>query len=393
MMRLVIYSFAAAMDVILSSAIFVCLVRLAESKAGALAVASLMPVWACAYMIASLLAGMVVNRRNAGWILFGSCVACSALSAGYILVPSVPAMYLLGIMQGFATAFFFTPFQFFMKLLDANQNKSITHSTGLYTFSWSMGYALGPFIAGFLWYLTDWQSPHVFNGVLGVVMAIGILRLKHLAEAAPDSPDTAPPAADEYADMPDLAWMAWVFSGLGCAVISLIRSVFPSSAVEFSISKPDQGITLLILSAVQAFVGLALGRGRRWMYRPLPIALFALCGVAGLALFATATSTLSFCLAAACFGVYSGSFFFYFVFHSLVHPTRAARYVSVNEAIVGLTSIGGPLVGGALGKWFGLTVPYVAALMALAAAVTIQVVVHRSNNAMRPPEPDGPPDP
>ena len=53
-------------------------------------------------------------------------------------------MYFLGVIQGFATAFFFTPFQYFMKLLDANQNKSITHSTGLYTFSWSMGYALRP---------------------------------------------------------------------------------------------------------------------------------------------------------------------------------------------------------------------------------------------------------
>ena len=114
-----------------------------------------------------------------------------------------------------------------------------------------------------------------------VIMAIGILRLKHLAETVPDSRIDAPPVVDEYADMPDLAWMAWVFSGLGCAIVSLIRSVFPSSAVEFDISKPGQGTALLILSAVQALVGLGLGRGRWWMYRPLPIVLFGVCGMAG----------------------------------------------------------------------------------------------------------------
>jgi len=384
MIRLVIYSFAAAMDVILSSTIFVCMVRLADMKASALAVASLMPVWACAYMTASLVAGRLVTRRNAGWILIGSCAVSAALSAGYVLLPGVKAMYLLGIIQGAATASFFTPFQYFMKLLDASRNKSITRSTGLYTFSWSMGYACGPFIAGFLWQNVSWQSCHVFNGVLAVVMAGGILRLKHLAETAPADRINEPSVVDSYADMPDLAWMAWVFSGLGCAIVSLIRSVFPSSAAEYAISKPGQGTALMVLSAVQALVGLGLGRGRWWMYRPLPVILFALCGMAGLALFAVARDTLVFCLAGACFGIYSGAFFFYFVFHSLVHPTRAARYVSVNEAIVGLTSIAGPFIGGALGDRFSLSTPYLAALVVLAVAVQIQALIHRAGTRTRP---------
>lgn len=376
MVRLAIYSFALMMDTILSSVFFVCMVRLADMQASALAVASFMSVWAIAYMIASLTAGGLVTKHNAGWILVGSCVVSTIVSAGYVLIPGMAAMYLLGIVQGCATAFFFTPFQFFMKLLDENQKKSITHSTGLYTFSWSMGFALGPFIAGFLWVHFGWQSCHLVNGLLAVIMACGILRLKRFAEAAPTIQAAETPVADRYADMPDLAWMAWVFSGLGCAIMALVRSVFPSSAADFDISKPGQGTTLLILSATQALVGLSLGRGKMWMYKPIPIALFGLCGLAGLALFAAADSTLPFYLAAACFGVYSGAFYFYFVFHSLVHPTRAARYVSVNEAIVGLTSIGGPFVGGAIGDQFGLAAPYLAAMVVLATAIPLQAVWH-----------------
>jgi MFS family permease len=383
MVRLAVYSFAAAMDAILSSALFVCMVRLADMQASASTIASLMSVWASAYMFGSLLAGRLVTRRNAGWILIGSCALSAALSAGYILLPGVKAMFVLAALQGVATAFFFTPFQYFMKLLDTNQNKSITHSTGLYTFSWSMGYALGPFIAGLLWENVSWQSCHAFNGLLAIVMAVGIRRLKHLAETVPDGRADTPPLADEYADMPDLAWMAWVFSGLGCAMMALVRGVFPKSAAVFEISKSGQGTALLILSTVQALVGLGLARGRRWMYRPMPIVLFAVCGLAGLALFASADSTLSFCLAAACFGIYSGSFYFYFVFHSLVHPTRAARYVSVNEAIVGLMSIVGPFIGGALFDALGLAAPYRAAMAVLVFAVLIQAGIHGRNRAIR----------
>lgn len=384
MARLAIYSLPAMMDTILSSVLFVCMVRLADMNANALAVASFMSVWAIAYMIASLTAGGLVTRRNAGWILVASCTVSAGTSVGFVLIPGMTAMYLLGVLQGFATAFFFTPFQYFMKLLDENQKKSITHSTGLYTFSWSTGFALGPFIAGFLWVRFGWQVCHVVNGLLAVVMACGILRLKRFAEAAPSGRVAETPAVDRYADMPDLAWMAWVFSGLGCAIVALVRSVFPSSAVAFDLSKPAQGTTFLILSATQALVGLGLGRGKLWMYRPAPIFLFGLCGLAGLVLFAVADSTTAFYLAAACFGVYSGAFYFYFVFHSLVHPTRAARYVSVNEAIVGLTSIGGPFIGGAIGDHFGLPASYMTAMVVLAMAITIQALQHaRKMSALR----------
>lgn len=376
MARLAIYSLPAMMDIVLSSVLFVCMVRLADMNANALAVASFMSLWAIAYMIASLTAGGLVTRRNAGWILVGSCTVSAALSVGYVLVPGVTAMYLLGVVQGFATAFFFTPFQYFMKLLDENQRKSITQSTGLYTFSWSTGFALGPFIAGFLWVRFGWQSCHLVNGFLAAVMACGILRLKRFAEAAPSARAAETPAVDRYADMPDLAWMAWVFSGLGCAIMALVRSVLPSSAVAFDLSKPAQGTTFLILSATQALVGLGLGRGKLWMYRPTPMVLFGLFGLTGLGLFAVADSMIPFFLAAACFGVYSGAFYFYFVFHSLVHPTRAARYVSVNEAVVGLTSIGGPFIGGAIGDRFGLAASYLVPLAVLAMTIPLQAFWH-----------------
>jgi MFS family permease len=388
MTRLAVYSFATLMDAILSGVLFVCTVRMAEMKASAVAVAALIPVWAVPYTLSSLAAGKRVNRRNAGWILIGACLASACLSAGYMASSATAAMYVLTALLGVATAFFFTPFQVFMKLVDEHHNKGVNHSTGLYTFSWSIGYALGPFMAGCLWQLTGWRGCHAVNGVTALLMVVGIYRLKRFGETAPVPEEAEEASTDRYEAMPDLAWMAWVFSGIGCAVMSVIRSVFPSLAESNAISKPGQGTVFLVLCGVQAFVGLGLGRGRWWMYRPLPILVFGLFGVAGLGLFAAGSSPGLYCLAAACFGVYSGSFYFYFVFHSLIHPTRAARYVSINEAVVGVTSVVGPLIGGALADRFGLSTPYLAASAALAVAVAAQTLIHRAGTR---PSPGAPP--
>jgi hypothetical protein len=84
-----------------------------------------------------------------------------------------------------------------------------------------------------------------------------------------------------------------------------------------------------------------------------------------------------FLLASIFMGVYTGGFFFYFVFNSLTHPTKAPRYVSVNEAVVGGMGVSVPLAGGLAADWMGFDFP-VTIVLALVIIVTIfQVAVHR----------------
>jgi len=380
MIRIVVYSFATLMDVVLSAATLECMWWMSDAGARPSAVAAFIPVWAVVYTIASLAAGHLVTNRNAPWLLISACAFTAVLSVAFAGADSPPALYALIALLGVAAAFFFTPFQVFMKLVDRGRNKGICHSTGTYTFAWSLGYALGPFIAGYLWVHGGWKACHLFNAALSAAMAVGAYCLKHHAQDKPGRPE---PAADpagsrdfDYSAMPDLAWMAWVFSGVGCLASALIRSVFPSSGAAYDIPKPTQGTTLLILSATQALVGLAHSRSRTWMYRPLPVLVFGLFGIAALGLFSVARAPETFHIAAALFGVYSGSFYFYFVFHSLVHPVRAGRYVSINEAVVGIAGLLGPFAGGHLGDRFGLSSAYFAALALTAAAVAVQSACH-----------------
>jgi hypothetical protein len=148
------------------------------------------------------------------------------------------------------------------------------------------------------------------------------------------------------------------------------------------LSKPELGAVLFIHCVGQAALAYALRRSRLWMYRPLPLIAFGLVGVIGLTLFAVARSAPLFYCAALCTGVYTGSTFFYLVFHSLVHPTRSARYVAINEAVVGMTGIVAPFSAGCVADGLGLPVSYVAVAVLIGLAVIAQGVLHARHVAI-----------
>ncbi len=380
--HILIYLFPAIMDLVLFVVFFMTTVRAAQQGASASGVANLLTVWAVVYMFSSLLVGRWVNRKNAAALLIVACLSTAALAVAFVPCQKLATMYVLMAAEGVAMALFFTPFQVFMRVVGESKRRPITTSVGLYTLSWSMGAALGPLVSGFVWQSWGWRICHALNGLIALGVAFGIYLLKHHAQPTPtptaDLESALPDlnGLDRYRRLPDLAWMGWVFSGIGCVAVTMIRGVFPSSGNALEIPKSEQGIILFILSVVQAVVGLVLARSRWWMYRPLPILGFGLFGLAGLILFSLAHSTVAFGIAATCFGVWSGSFFFYLVFHSLVHPERSARYVSINEAMVGLTSILGPLLGGLIGDYFSLESAYRTMAIIVLPALCIHAGLH-----------------
>ena len=397
LIRILIYFFPAVMDLIMAQFLFVNAVRLAKMGASASVVAGVATVWSLLYMIACPLVGRFVTPSNAARMMMGSAVSLIVFSALFLVVPGMTGIYILCGGVGAASALFFPPFQVFMKAVDTAGEKPITYSTGLYTFSWSMGFALGPFVAGFLMEAgtavlpgqetNGWRYAYAFTGCAALITLVGIWLLKHLAQ--PDdsnasSGTTATPAAIpshfDYSRMPDLAWLGWIGAGVGVIVLSIIRAVFPSRAVSgLHMADSTQGVIFFLLSLTQALTGLALGLSRLWMYRALPIALFGLVGIVGLLGFGFGATKPVLYSAAILFGVYSGAFFFYLVFHALAHPVKSARYVAINESVVGVGGIIGPMVGGLLADRSGFNVSCLAGAALLLVVTLYQIVVHQRN--------------
>jgi len=382
MSRIFIYAFPALMDMVMASTMFVCTVRAAQMNCPPGQVAALVTMWSATYMVVCQVVARVITPRNAARLGMLGCGALAVTSGALIALPGLTPMYLLMAGVAAGAAFFFAPFQVFMKCVHQAAAKPVSYSAGLYVFAWSAGFAVGPFVAGYLWKTAGWQWCHALNAAAALLTAAGIFLLKHHGEARPAQPHPAEPqrlaasAAVDCPRRPDFARLGWLCGGLGVLTFALFRSIFPSSGEMLSFSEPAQGTVLFFSAAVQSAVGLALARTRTWMYRPMALVAFGLLGMLGLVLMARAVTPSGFYLAAACHGVYSGSFFFYMTFHSMVHPTRSSRYVSINESVVGGASIAGSFAGGQIANFAGLPASYLAGAAVVLAATLAQGVVH-----------------
>jgi MFS family permease len=374
-----IYLFPALADIIVGAIMFTVTVRLASSGAAPLEVTGIIAIWAFCYMFITRMVGNLVTPSNSVVFLVTSSLGLSALSGLFLLFSGLLTQYYLIILLAMCTASFFPSFQVFMKQVGHNKN-SLTRSSGLYIFSWSSGFATGPFIAGMLWKFTGWQGCYYINIVIGIITALGIWLLKHHAEND-QSPEAEATGSEKkkhhsYEGMPDLAWLGWICSGFGCFTFSLLRYLFPSLAHDYTIPEYEQGIILSITCFVQALTGLFMCRSKDWMYRPLPVALFGIAGILGAFFFAISRTAWGFYPASALFGVYTGSLFFYFTFHSLAHPKFSTKYISINESIVGLTTILGPLLGGIAALYVPIPIVYLGATAILLVVIIFQLNVH-----------------
>ncbi len=392
--KFLIFFFPALIDMVLGLTFFVAAVRVAEKGSGPIAVTTVIAAWALVYMVAAQWVGRITYAVNSARFIMTGCALLAISSLAFVLVPDLWATYPIIMLLAVGAALFFIPFQVFMKAMDQGDHGVLPRSVGLYTFSWSSGMAAGPFVSAFIWNRFGWQSCYALGIALSVITAIGILFLKHHAEAAPapvaeplpEKAGAARPIPVDYSGMPDLAWLGWLCSGVGCLAVAVLRSYLPSSTTIMGIPRIQQGILLALISGSQALTGLVLCRSRMWMYRALPISVFGACGILALLAFGFSGDFPVLALAAICFGIYSGSFFFFLVFHSLVHPERSTRYVAVNESVVGLTNMLGPLLAGFLAAGFTISAPYwVSALLVLMAVAFHASAIRRHCRVRRLP--------
>ncbi len=368
-------------DTVLGLTFFVAAVRIAEGGGKPLAVTLVTAVWAAVYILAARRAGQITRPANSARLILTGCALLALGSLGLMTIPHLGATYPLMMLIAVGTALFFTPFQVFMKAVDKGDDGALPRSVGLYTFSWSAGMAAGPFLSAFVWARFGWPACYALSILLCALTALGIFFLKHHAEGetrpTEKPPAKAPRRPIDYSAMPDLAQLGWICSGVGCLAVAVLRSYLPSSATIMEIPRVQQGLLLALISGSQALTGLALLRSRLWMYRATPVLLFGACGFSALLVFGFSETFLPLALASVLFGVYSGSFFFYLVFHSLVHPEHSTRYVAINESVVGLSSLLGPLLAGFLAAGLSISTPYRLSALLILATIIFQTVMTR----------------
>lgn len=299
-------------------------------------------------------------------------VYVSSTSAAWALT------YFIGSLVGAAMAVYCTPFQVFMKRIGGGAS-GVVYSTAMYTWSWSFGNALGPFVFGFL---PSWQSAFAVNAAIAFGLALLVIwtnaYLKHHQPAgdAAQASDGAD-GRDLYAGRPDLAWLGWLGLAFGFTTLCLIRTLQQDLILTElpGIDRMHPCIMLALLSGVQGFFALSLMRTRTWMYSPWPNLAAGVIGVASLLMIAYGHSAVTFYVASTIHGFYTGYYYFMLVFHSLVHPTRSGTYVGINEAVVGVVCIVASAGGGVVADAIGNRSTFALCALLVAAVTVVQTVV------------------
>ena len=355
-MRFLVYLFPLLINIVAGGTFFITAYRLSKAGVNSTLVGATLAAWAIPYAVSSLLVGKFTHEKNAAKLVICGAFAIALDSLAFLIFDGLYMQFLWLAVNGICFALYCTPFQVFSKSLETTGRKTslltgAVHSASLYTASWSLGIAIGPFIFGFLSYKTGFSLNALFGILIGISLW-GIDRAVRKKDAVPpvsateDQPQENP--QEEKMVFPDMVMVGWLL-GLAVSIsVTIARTMIPNRAVALDFSRTDAAMILCTLSVVQSLFALAMYRSRKWMYKVLPVAFLGVCGIIAVMLFGLCTDRILFYAGAVIYGIFSGGSYYALVFHSLAHPTKSAKYVAVNEAVVGLSNIMAPTLAGYL---------------------------------------------
>lgn len=270
-----------------------------------------------------------------------------------------------------------------------------------FNLSWSLGFALSPLFAGWL-FERDYRLPFVVVFALNVVVLLLLRSLPH--ERDHHGRETAEAldlhAASDRASERFL-YASWVATMMGNFLVQVTRTVFPrriedlvaegqlrflfeswSSPVLLERAAEKFSWLVFSLSLVAALMFLAMGRTQGWRHR-IGLLFTVQAGAAGA--FWVLGNTHSLVVMVLCFvvvGVNSGFTFFSSVYYSVANWQQKHRRTAINEGAVGVGGFAGSILFGYLAGKYGIEMPFHYTPLMMGAALVLQGVLlqWRKNN-------------
>jgi predicted MFS family arabinose efflux permease len=369
---MLLYLFPCLVSVVSATVSFVIIVLAVQLGASSVYIGCVGALFGLSYMLFNLAISRFVTpdnaRRTIVWGSLGTGLACllaATLSALWFFV-------VLAVLFNMLFALFFQPFQIYMKLKDGN-SRGLAFAAGMYTASWSIGFGIGPSIAGFFIDHYSWRMAYLVCALIPLATALVFGLVFDDRPTAHQGP-LPPPDGPLPAPQTDLVLSGWIGAFLGVATYAVLRIIFPQKGLSMGLSSFAIGLILGCQGVLQGLVNLAYIKRSRWIDTIAYPMIWGCLGVTGLLMLALARQTAWFYVAALIFSFYTASIYFYLVNHALRHPHKSVRYVAINEFVIGAAWTLGPLTGGLLARWHR-DLPYLAGAGIVLAALAAQVVI------------------
>ncbi len=290
------------------------------------------------YMVTSLLAGLVLTRRNARGFLLASTTGSTVMGIVCLLLTSFAPQMVCQALLFIFLAFFFNSFQTFMRGETAPGGLALT--VGRYTLAWSVGSAAGFLSSGSLYQLGS-SALCVMTLLVGMAMLVTLLRHKarpHAMASADEHVDEAAPGARIV--NPRYIVVGWCLIFTAMFVQRPLQNLWPAMCARSAILPFLPGLVLSLHMFVQGVWGYRVAAFTTWRYRRTPLVVLHLAGVVLLGLawlnpvFPVAAATIIV------LGFYMGYAYFAAVYYAS-NSGRRSLNIGVNECLVGMGSFAG----------------------------------------------------
>ncbi len=376
-----IYLFPGIMDFSVAFLILLSLVKAIRLGATPFTLGILGSTWGVSYFISTLILSRFANKKKANLFIVLGCLFFIIIAPCFVFFHSLTALFLMAFLCNAATAFFFIGFQLFM---GEGANLPVLKNTSFYVFGWAVGIAFGYLVSGFLADLPALISvlPVMASSLLVVAGMRLIRKFSAVGHESGEKEKCHFSSGLDKTVSPEMEkaylFLGWTETFVNSFISSGLKFLIPKLVIDFfGRSAAVAGGMIFILFILQGLFGLFLMKFPDWRYNLKVHSRLELLSLAGVFVSMVISGLAGVVILTVVFGVYAGHAFYNGVFYSLCQQSKSGRNISINESLVGISNILGPVVLGAALQ-FGVEYFFLIPVLLIAIPCFIQIFLFRS---------------
>lgn len=330
-------------------------------------------LWSIGYVIGAHGAGRWCTAKRAGAMMAVSVIGgATVICAVFLLNPNFRLFLAANLCFGLLNGFYFAPFQ--VKMGHIHPFHSMATAVAVYNMSWGTGLALGGIGCGWIM-----DMPGAKWIACGIVAAIALVQLLLIGSVdGKDGPGerTSEEITRAFASSRLQRQCGWIGIFVGFLLFGgMTATLWPNLGRETGLTSLQIGIGAFLITFQLPLLSLAWARLREHMRNPaILVCLLLGLGLAYL-LMPLVHHWLWHWAMLALLGAGFSGIVFHAVYYANADPSTRERSLGINESVVGIATLTGPLLMGWLAWDSGLALrPYLAGLaLSLFAALAITV--------------------
>jgi MFS family permease len=326
-------------------------------------------VGSMAYILACSFTGKLADRWDRRRLMAAASLGAACVYGLLMVVRHVGLLILGYALSSVMMALFWPALQ--AVLAEGRNRAQLVRVLGNFNMIWTAGFLVGPLLGGPL-YEMDPRLPFVVSTTSALIITVGMLLVRFTpvadpSEAGPDLPDPA-----HLKKTSRFRTIAWIASFTAFFAIGMLNNQFPRLAQELAFSPSLLGVMLALPRVVQFAVFMTARYTHHWQYRLYPHLVPQAGAIAGMLILVTQEAPAVLGIAFGAVGLLTGASFSTSQFYALFQEEKKGESGAVNEIMVGLGNVSGPLIGGILALAFGLRAPYMLCVGVLCAGMILE---------------------